>query len=150
MRTFDVSDKVTIEDSIEIAIDNSLILDNITTFTRMHGKNIPNSNIMLNKYRTVLLNYTYRYTIPDEEFSKYIYRPKRLSNALYGTPDLWHMLIWINNMMSISDFNRKDIVVFEPSVLMALEKILHLERDNLTSVPLPTAIIPPVTIPIRR
>lgn len=49
------------------------------------------------------------------EAVKYRYKPKRLSNDLYGTTELWSALLELNYMVSIIDFNLESpIKVFEP------------------------------------
>lgn len=50
-----------------------------------------------------------------QEAIKYRYKPKRLSNDLYGTPELWSALLELNYMVSLIDFNLETpIEVFEP------------------------------------
>ncbi len=91
-------------------------------------------------YKSVIMDYmpylrTCAVTLPFDEIEqvKYRYKPKRLSNKLYGTPELWSALLELNNMVSIIDFNlSKPVKVFEPrqfkvllNEVMILEGILR-------------------------
>lgn len=90
-------------------------------------------------YKSVVLDYMPYFrecaiTLPmgEVEKTKYRFKPKRLSNKLYGTPELWSALLELNYMVSVIDFNlEKDIQVFEPkrfkellNEVMILEGIL--------------------------
>lgn len=91
----------------------------------------PIDNI-LNKYMSIIKDYFINITLTDEETSKYFYHPKKLSLDLYGTIELWFLLIKINNMTSISEFNKKKIKIFHPDHLDVLNKIMIKEADYLS------------------
>lgn len=107
----------------------------IKTDNRFTGE----SDTIVIPYKSIILDYMPYFresalTLPMEEVEKsqYKFRPKRLSNKLYGTPELWSALLELNYMVSIIDFNLdKDIQVFEPkrfkellNEVMILEGIL--------------------------
>ena len=70
--------------------------------------------------------------LDDLEISKYRYKPKRMSNDLYGTPELWSAILELNGCASLIDFTLdKPIKLYDPRKLkgllnevMILEKIL--------------------------
>lgn len=69
-------------------------------------------------------------TFTDEEFEKYKYQPRFLSYDLYGTPELWADILYINNMVSVTAFKKRTIKVFTPSIIDALIEIkLIIEND---------------------
>ena len=87
---------------------NSRLTDETDTFL------IPYKSIMLN-YMSYFRECVLTITMSENEKIEYRYKPKRLSNKLYGTTELWSSLLELNNMISIIDFNlEKDIKVFEP------------------------------------
>lgn len=66
----------------------------------------------------------------DKEKAIYRFKPKRLSNDLYGTTELWSALLEINYKSSIIDFDcEKSVKVFDPKLLKKMiNEILILEN----------------------
>jgi len=60
--------------------------------------------------------------------SKYKYRPDYLSYDYYGTVILWEMLMYINNVFSLEDFDLDTVVI--PSI----EAITSIIQDSFPSV----------------
>jgi hypothetical protein len=108
----------------EFSLSKTSIIENISDMK------YPVDNI-LNKYMSILKNYFINVTLTDEEMTKYSYQPKKLSLDLYGTIELWFLLIRINNLTSISEFNKKKIKIFHPDYLDILNKIMIKEKDYL-------------------
>ena len=69
--------------------------------------------------------------ISDELLRHYIYRPKYLSLKLYGTIDLWHLILWINDLTSATQFDKSIIYVFDPERIDILERIISIEKNRL-------------------
>jgi hypothetical protein len=64
------------------------------------------------------------------------FRPEALSESLYGTPDLFYLLMLINGIYSVTDFNMKKVKVLNPTVSI-IDKIatsrmkgLNRQRSN--------------------
>ena len=70
--------------------------------------------------------------LEDVDIAKYRYKPKRLSNDLYGTPELWSAILELNGLPSLIDFTlERPLKVFDPrrfkqllNEVMILEGIL--------------------------
>lgn len=88
------------------------------------------SNLFREKYRGVITSYMVKATLT----SKYYYRPKEVSYKLYNTVELWHMLLWLNNMLYISDFCQSQIRIFNPNKLSLLTTIINRESEYLQEV----------------
>ena len=58
-----------------------------------------------------------------------MYNPKRLSFDLYGTTELWALLLDINELVSVAQFNLQTLKVFSGSILDKLQRILNLEQE---------------------
>lgn len=68
----------------------------------------------------------------DAEIEKYRYNPRFLSYDLYGTPELWADILYINNMVSVTQFkfSKSKIRIFTNSIIDALLEIkLIIEND---------------------
>ena len=108
----------------EFSLSKTSIIETI------NGLKYPVDNI-LNTYMQIIRRYVTDVTLTDTETSKYFYQPKKLSLDLYGTIELWFLLIRINNMTSISEFNIKKIKIFHPEYLDVLNRIMIKESDFL-------------------
>lgn len=87
-------------------------------------------NPIFDKYYELLKNYISEVNLTDEEYNKYIYKPKLLSLDIYGTTELYFLLLKINNMTSIIDFNKQNIKVFKKEIMTILNEIMIHEEDE--------------------
>lgn len=60
---------------------------------------------------------------------KYRYRPDYLSNNEYGTPMLWQLLMFINSVFSVEEFDLVEVIV------PPLEIIMEMTKDNYPELP---------------
>lgn len=110
---------------------NSLNLDNTSMIATKDGFTFPITNILRQKYRGILIQNSVQLDLDDALFERYKFRPKSLCLKIYGTTDLWHLIIWLNDMTSVTQFNRRNIVVFNPDSMDIINKILELEKVRL-------------------
>lgn len=85
------------------------------------------SNILRDKYRGVITSYMINATMT----SRWYYKPKEVSYQLYNTVELWHMLLWLNNMTYISEFCQSTIKIFNPKYISLLTTIINRESETL-------------------
>lgn len=89
---------------------------------------IPFSSLT-NKYKDFLSKITKTVKLDDELIAKYRYRPKMVSQDLYGTTEFWNDILILNHCFSVSDFQPKVITVYDPSKLKEyINEILILEN----------------------
>lgn len=67
----------------------------------------------------------------DKEFEKYRYKPKLLCVELYDNIDLAPLILRMNNMLSVLEFNKKNIKLFKTSVISYLNEMKNLEKSRL-------------------
>ena len=83
------------------------------------------------KYYYALVPFMKEVTLSDSDYLKYKNNPKKLSQDLYGTPELWSSLLYINNTVSIADFKKKKIKIFTSDILTKLEELLVLSEEDI-------------------
>lgn len=83
------------------------------------------------KYYRLLTKNMQELTLTDDEFVKYRYQPKLFCQDRYGTPELWALLLFVNNMTSVVQFNRKNISVFSSSIINLLPELLNLHGKDI-------------------
>lgn len=68
--------------------------------------------------------------------AKYRYRPDYLSFDYYGTPILWEMLLYVNNVFSIEDFDLDTVVIpsLEAITFIIQDSFQIPEPQDLTSI----------------
>lgn len=81
-------------------------------------------------------NYTYeinklkvKYTFTDEEYELYKYNPARLSDYLYGTCEYAWLLLFVNEMYSVTEFNKRTIYIIKPNDINMLVEVLSVMDD---------------------
>jgi len=92
---------------------------------------IVNSTSLANKYYDYIQNGIISLELTDKEYMKYRFQPKMFCNDIYGTTELWGLLLKINNFNSIAEFNRKKIKVFGNNIFNVLNEILINEKENI-------------------
>lgn len=92
---------------------------------------IVNSTSLSNKYYDYIMKNTMTLELSNSEYMKYRYQPKLFCYDIYGTTELWFLLLRINNFTSISEFNSKKIKVFSGSIFNVLNEILVNENTNI-------------------
>ena len=71
-------------------------------------------------------------TFTPEEYRKYRFNPWRLSDDLYGTTELWFMLLHINEMFSANEFNLMTVKIYDAEELLnRLGEIVNVNADFL-------------------
>ena len=114
-------------------------MENINFYNEIDGIQIPVKSIFFETYRGLILNNCIKVKMSDKKLNRYRYRPKLLSYDLYGTTDLWHLILWINNMYSVTQFNESSIYIFNPDKLNLLVRIINNETsdiiDNKNNIP---------------
>lgn len=89
------------------------------------------SDSVLLKYNNDLRNYLVKLTMTDKECNKYFYNPKLLSYVLYGTTELWFLLLHANEIYSTSQFSINPLWVYNTSIMNAINTILNLEKTYI-------------------
>lgn len=85
---------------------------------------------IINKYKDFLYNIIIEIELNDEELEIYQYKPKMLSEDLYGTTELWDTILILNNATSVSEFKSKKIKLYDPARLKRyLNEIMLLEEE---------------------
>lgn len=83
---------------------------------------------LINKYKDFLSSIIIEIPLDEEEQEKYKYKPKLVSEELYGTTEFWDQILILNNAFSVIDFKPKVLKVYDPDRLkMYLNEILILE-----------------------
>ena len=120
-----------VQQAKELEISYRTLHPNIIIKNKKDGRNIqiPFSSLT-NKYKDFLSTIIVTIELDHEFQEKYAFKPKMVSNELYGTPELWSEILILNNAVSVIDFKPKNLKVYDPNKLKRfLNEILLLEED---------------------
>jgi hypothetical protein len=82
-------------------------------------------------YHNIMSPYIITTTLSDDDYDRYYQKPKLLSSDLYGTPELWSGILYINNMVSVSNFTKRTIKIFNSRILTVLQEIMTINNKDL-------------------
>lgn len=83
------------------------------------------------RYRDILDNIVLYIDLDDNAREMYMYQPKKVSEELYGTTELWHEILILNDAVSVIDFRPKRLYFYDPDKFKAyLNEIMILEADR--------------------
>lgn len=123
----------TINDFIAMKASLSVTQDKLNTPCYIHDKSsdetiqVPMTSI-INKYKEYFDKITCTVDVDDKSSNIYRYKPKMLSYDLYGTTELWSILLYINDCKSLVDFDKKKLkILFPDKVDELLNEIFILE-----------------------
>jgi hypothetical protein len=122
----------TIDDFVKRSETNYLEFQNSSHYALVNDKIMEDFNIYRDRYYdTIIQQYATERILTDDEFKKYKYRPKRLSNDIYGTIDYWYILLMINKMSSVFQFVKKKIKVLTIEGTVYLKNLYKKEEDDV-------------------
>ena len=125
-----IEEQIRLGKNLRITDSNFNIKDVLNTGTE---KLIVNYDSILSKYYYELKKYVSELTMTDTEFEVYQYNPRRLSLDLYGTTELHVLLLRVNAMGSVTDFNKKNIKIFSTNIITFLNEVLTKEKKTLST-----------------
>ena len=100
------TESITLDDFINRGsqIEEKYSLVNFYNKSTIDGLTKPVYNI-LQDYKKEIMDYVVDVKLTDDQISKYMYNPKRLSYDYYNRTDLYFFILFINGMSSIKEFN---------------------------------------------
>lgn len=120
------SNYIDLQSSINSTSGNAILLDNISDYYMLEDELIAGFSF-LTKYDNILKSGLQDYTLDSE----YYYRPEYISNNIFGTPDLWYVILYVNQMSSIQEFNIPTIKVPLSNTIEVINKLINYE-DNIS------------------
>lgn len=125
---------VTIKDYIQSGRKASLKMPNyfytgvlVDDSTRLY---VLDDSILI-PYDNILNQHRITYTMKDEEYRKYKYNPWRVAYDVYGTTELWFLILHANEMYSAMEFNIKTLDMYTDDIFNILDEILTIEDSNM-------------------
>lgn len=104
----DLNKTSTIEQFISFKDYDTISYNNLSFRERYDNISYPIKNIV-DDYFEELMELVEEVSLNEEEFIRYRYRPRLLANDIYENPDLDFIILAINNICNMKDFDSRTI-----------------------------------------
>lgn len=110
---------------------NDISYYSMSLLERDHNTNIEYDVFnVVSDYMNELKEMSHSVTLTDTEYYTYRFKPKLLAKFLYGNTELYFIILWLNDMWSVKDFNLRTIKLIKNTELAeALSKINASEKS---------------------
>lgn len=125
-----VPEQVSLAKDMEISyrtLHPSLVISNVKNDDVIR---VPYSSI-INKYKDFLSTIVVEIKLDDAMREKYMYKPKMVSNELYGTTELWSEILILNNAYSVIEFTPRVLKCYDPNRFKSFINEIILLEDVL-------------------
>lgn len=128
----------TVEGFIKSSGINTIHYDNLSLLEKF-GNNLMVSHNIINDYIDELDNIAVNVTLSDSEFNKYVYKPKLLAYDIYGSTELYFVILAMNNICNVKEFNfrkvkmlkAQDLEKFISAIYNSEKRTLEMNRDKI-------------------
>ena len=127
-RTYRLSDFIDLKDNDEFTYDKYALY--MQSYDGEHT--IYSSDNAIYTYLEEMKQYAVDYTFTEEEYRKYKYRPKLLAYDVYGSTELYFVILALNDTCNIKDFTKRKVKMLHQSTLAEfLSQIYNVETNRL-------------------
>lgn len=63
--------------------------------------------------------------LQDDEYRKYAYKPKLLCHDIYGNPELYFIILLMNDMADVKEFNKRNIYMLSKEYMSTLTSYIY-------------------------
>lgn len=88
------------------------------------------SHNILNDYYDDIISDAITVTMNDDEYHRYCFKPKLLAYDIYGNPELFHIILYVNGICNMKDFYSKKIKLIKKNKLSALLSMIISREDK--------------------
>jgi hypothetical protein len=127
--------------SIASAKGNKIVISNLCMWVSADGFTLPQSPEVY-QYSEIILPLATQTTLPDSLF----YKPELVSQEVYGTPDLWWLILWVNGMSSVYEFCTENILMLPPDALDTLNDLIDGSSASVAASRLSPTPVPQCTL----
>jgi len=126
-KIIDSSDSLEISVNIASSKSNNLIFSAISSNLKYGSIVFDDPHNIFQQFREVIDENLEDFALDE----KYFYMPERLAKDIYGSSDLWWLVLMANNMITHRDFCVRDIKVVTSGTLDTIESILNASKEAL-------------------
>ena len=124
-------DTTTLEEFVEAGAGVTISYANLSMEDTFFNTKIPIYNV-ISDYMPELIIHAVTVELSTDEYIKYKYKPKLLASYLYGNPELYFVILLLNNMCSVKEFDKQKLQLLSKSDMATLlSDIYNSEKEFL-------------------
>jgi hypothetical protein len=99
----------TLDQFIACQSDTSFCYNNLSFIDQIDNIKFSTYNVVSDYMDEIVSKYCVDVELSDDQLTKYKYRPKLLCYDIYGSQELYYLILVINDMRSIKEFSKNKI-----------------------------------------
>ena len=115
----------TIEEFIQSGKNVSLTYKDFSFLETMSNRTQVSVFNAINDYIEELRRASMIVQLNDEEYRKYVFKPKLLCHDIYGNPELYFIILLINDMIDVKEFNKKSFYMLSKEYMYLLTSYIY-------------------------
>lgn len=104
----DITKTYTIEEFIAEGSSTEISYDKLSIFENVDGLYLVTHNV-LDDYKKEIYQCCRTIVLSTSEMNKYRYKPKLLAYDIYGSTELFFIILFTNNMCDVKEFDKKKL-----------------------------------------
>ena len=105
--------------SVSLTYKNFSFHETLTNGTQVSVFDVVNDYIMELRTASVTVK------LNDDEYRKYCYKPKLLCYDIYGNPELYFIILLINDIADVKEFNKKSFYMLSKEYMSMLTSYIY-------------------------
>lgn len=133
-KNYDSSAFPTLHQSILHSKTNPFLVENLSTKISLVIEKelflVQDPNSPLKEFISYFENDIYEEELPESEY----YRPEMTALRVYGSADLWYLILIVNNLFSVTQYRRKTIKLVNTNGVARLTKFMAMADGSARNV----------------
>lgn len=115
----------TIAEFIASGSSVSLKYDKFSFLETMNNGTIVSVWNVINDYISELKSVAVLVHLDDAEYRKYMYKPKLLCSDIYNNPELYFIILLMNDMADVKEFNKRNIYMLSKEYMSIITSYIY-------------------------
>lgn len=128
----DITKTYTIEEFIAQGSSTQITYDKLSIFENVDGLYLVTHNV-LDDYKKEIDMCCQTVVLSTSELNKYKYKPKLLAYDIYGSTELFFIILFTNNICDVKDFNRNKIKLLPQDSLETIISYIYESQQAVLS-----------------
>lgn len=128
----DITKTYTIEEFISEGSSTQITYDKLSIFEKVDGLYLVTHNV-LDDYKKEIDMCCQTVVLSTSEMAKYKYKPKLLAYDIYGSTELFFIILFTNNICDVKDFNRNKIKLLPQDSLETILSYIYESQQAILS-----------------
>lgn len=122
----------TLDQFIACQSDTSFCYNNLSFIDQIDNIKYNIYNVSSDYIDEIISEYCVNVQLTDDQLAKYIYRPKLLCYDVYGSQELYYLILIINDICSVKEFTKKSLKLPTRTTMPVICKaIMNANRSDI-------------------